>query len=143
MIYNYRIEQEIKADKKVVDTLGTSHILISALTKLLVRPTKPLLTLSAIADEDTLEARIHALGNTKQQREKFHPLHIAISLFSLLLLFGIIFAPLQVEAITMPNMNQEATMVCLNGSACASWCKEHKTVTPFSPVPQSKNYSGI
>lgn len=142
MLHNYRIEQEVKADQSAVNFFGTPHILISALTKLITVPTKPALALSAIADEDTLEARIHALGNTDVYRKKFHLKHIALSLVSVVILFGIIFAPLQVEAITMQNMDEQATMVCPYGHECASWCRDHKTVLPYSPVPKAKNYSG-
>ncbi len=129
LIRKYKIDREIDADRKAIEYTGDPESVISVLKKLLSYPTPAMNFASAIGDNGTLEQRIRILTHRKTKRQ----ITIKRSLLSIVIL-GIMIsaAALPVHAIELQNMDKNAMMVCLEGGTCASWCKEHKTVIPYS-----------
>src|SRR3989344_2565960 len=121
-LHNYRIEREIEADKEAVRGLGNSYPLISVLKKLLTTPSLATMTVSAIADEDTLESRIKALVKKDYRFKEFKAKHIIISLFSAFIMSVIMLAP--VQAVEVHRQGQDIMMICPHGSLCISECKQ-------------------
>ena len=135
LLRHYRIDREIAADQEAIEELGNPIPVISVLKKLLFIPTISLATASAIADFDTLEPRIKALINNDRSYKTFSIKNAFISLLSLMVFAIIILSPIQVQAVTLQNQKNDSMMVCLQGNACATWCKEHNTVVPYSNNP--------
>lgn len=129
LIRKFKIDREIDADKRAIAHTGDPESVISVLKKLLSYPTTAVNFASAIGDYDTLEQRIRVLTHRKTKRQ----ITIKRSLLSITIL-GIIVAAtaLPVHAIELQNMDKNAMMLCLEGGTCASWCKEHNTVIPYS-----------
>ena len=138
-LVEYKITREIEADQEAVQELRGTTPIISVLKKLLSSPTPGFVTLSAIADYDTLEPRIAALTRQKQTR-KAKLTNILLSFVSIIFLSGVIIVPVKAVTIMPTNHMQDTTMICLGGEACASWCKEHNTVVPYS---NSENVSHV
>ncbi len=93
LIKKYRIEREVKADTYAVTYMNDSSHLISALRKLLIYPTTPSFAFARIADEDTLEPRIHSLLKKEYSARQFRIKHSLITLFFTVLLTTIFVAP--------------------------------------------------
>ncbi len=100
------------------------------LKKFLTLPSPAFATASAIADYETLGPRIKALVKKEKSRNKIKISNAIISFLSLTILGAFVIAP--VHAVEMHMPQQDATMLCLQGDACAKWCKEHNSVTPYS-----------
>lgn len=136
LIHNYRIEREIKADRHATHNLGTSKPLISVLKKLLLcDPIDKYAFAPALADHETLEMRIKALVNKDYHIMKFSVLNILISILSIVVLMILAIAP--VQAIEMHDQKDDIMMVCLQRNFCSSWCKENRTVAPYSHAQMS------
>lgn len=139
LIQNYRIEREIKADQQATHGLGTSKSLVSVLKKLLFcEPIEQYAFAPALADHETLEMRIKALVNKDYYFMRFNLLNVFISIFTVGVFMMLVIAP--VHAIEMHDDGKDVMMVCLQNDACAAWCRENRTVTPYSKV-QNASYS--
>ena len=130
LLEQYKIDREIRADNIAIQALGTKKPLISVLRKLLQYPTPSLLFASAIGDSRTLEARIHSLIKDSPSLPRIKKRNILLSIFSLGILILSIAIP--VHATEVHTNMQDTMMVCLEGNNCATWCKEHNTVIPYS-----------
>ncbi len=141
LIHQYRIKREIEADRLAIKEMGDKIPMITVLSKLLSIPALSRLPVSALGDFDTLEERIRVLKNDHKGFKRLSKLNLVISLLSVGVLATIIITPVQAVAIQGMGRNN-TTMLCLSGDSCASWCKEHNTVVPFSSsVNASHNYS--
>src|SRR5581483_2415787 len=94
-LHNYRIEREIKADKEAIQGLGDEKPLIAVLKKLLGTPSVAMVSVAAIADQDTLEPRILMLVKKDAHFRKFKIKHIFISVFSAFIMGAIVLSPVQ------------------------------------------------
>lgn len=95
LIDKYRIEREVKADAFAVKSMDNSaSSLITALRKLLEYPSAESKVYAAIADEDTLEPRIHALVNKEYKRKPFKISNVLITVFSFLLVSAVVALPI-------------------------------------------------
>jgi len=112
LLHNYRIEREIRADAKAIQGLGDEKPLISVLKKLLTTPAYATVTVSAIADHDTLEPRIQALIKRDSHFKKFKVKHIFISLVSVFIMIIITLTP--VQAMEIHHKGEDAMMLCPN-----------------------------
>ena len=130
LLQQYKIEREIQADNTAIRELGTRKPLISVLRKLLQHPTPSLLFASAIGDNRTLEERINSLVKNSPSLPRVKKRNILLSIFSLAILILSIAIP--VHATEVHTNMQDTMMICLEGNNCASWCKEHNTVIPYS-----------
>lgn len=138
LIQNFQIEREIKADTAAVCKLGESEPLCSALKKLLSYDSAARFAfVPAIGEAKTLEVRVNTLMSKSASYRKFRPLNIFISLLSIVLLSFLILIP--VNAMDLHNHGQKdnVMMVCLQGGQCSNWCKENRSVTPYSGTLQS------
>lgn len=98
LINRYRIEREVKADAFAVQSMGnSSSALITALKKLLEYPSTQSKVYAAIADEDTLEPRIHALINQVYKHKQFKINNVLITVFSFLLLSAVVAMPIYAQ----------------------------------------------
>lgn len=131
LIYNYQIEREIKADHRATYDLGDSRPLVSVLKKLLLcEPIKQYAFAPALADHETLEIRIKALVKKDHYLMKFNLLNVFISIVAIGVFVVIVVAP--VHAIEMHEEDSDVMMVCLQNDACAAWCRENRSVVPYS-----------
>lgn len=130
LLHNYRIEREIKADAEAIQGLGDEKSLISVLKKLLTTPAYLTVTVSAIADHDTLEPRIQALIKRDLRFKKFKVKHIFISLVSVFIMI----ITLPVQAMEIHHKGEDAMMLCPNNEVCINACRKI-----YSPT--KKNYS--
>lgn len=136
LVQNYRIEREIKADRQATDELGNPQSLISVLKKLLsCEPTEQYALAPALADHETLEMRIKALVNKDYYFMRFNLLNVFISVLMVGVFMLLVIAP--VRAIEIHGEDYDVMMVCLHRGACASWCRDNKTVTPYSKAPNA------
>lgn len=129
---NFRIEREIEADREAVRGLGDSYPLISVLKKFLKAPSLATATVSAIADEDTLESRIKALVKKSYSFKKFKVKHVIISLASAFIMSIIVLAP--VQAVEVHHLGNDAMMICPHDNTCFNACKQEYSTN-------NKNYS--
>ena len=122
LIKKYRIDREIKADTHAVTYMNDSSHLISALRKLLIYPTTPSFAFARIADEDTLEPRIHSLLKKEYSVRQFRIKHSLITLFFTVLLTAIFVAPVYANELhhdhydVMMFSSQETISSCKNFS---------------------------
>ncbi|HYM94499.1 MAG TPA: M56 family metallopeptidase [Chitinophagaceae bacterium] len=123
-IQGYRLDREIRADREVIFTLGRQP-LVNVLTKLLNFPTVPMLTASAIADADTIEARIKALSQNKNTGAKYKKVNLLISLTTLTIF--ILFLVIPVQASEIHTNGNDMTMICVNDDHCAALCQKNAT----------------
>ena len=137
LLQQYKIEREIQADNVAIKKLETKEPLINVLKKLLQTPASSLLFASAIGESVTLESRIRSLINEKPPLPRIKKRNIIISMFSFGLLIASIAVP--VHATEVHTSRQDSMMVCLEGNNCASWCKEHNTVVPYSPAESASH----
>ena len=140
LLAQYKINREIVADREAVQSLGDHKAVISVLRKFLALPSSTFATASAIADYETLEPRIKALVKQEKSPLKVKISHVFVSFFSLAILATMVITPVHATEMHMPQ--QDTTMLCLQGDACAKWCKEHNSVTPYSSNV-SKPYSPV
>ena len=133
LIKQYRIERELLADKAAsVGIEGNKH-LSSILTKLLKHePSFAFVIAPALADIDTLEARIKRLANIPIFSRKFDFKNVVISLLSIGFLFLLALTP--VNATELHTQDHDVIMICTSGSECTSHCGENATVSPVSKV---------
>lgn len=146
LLLNFKIEKEIQADREVIRQLGNSGPLISALRKLLSVKPYNLAFAASIAEGDTLEPRVQFLLKRKDYVKSFRLRNVAISLFFFSVFGLLLFTP--VEAVKLPTQQDNSSMICLEGQACATWCKEHNSVSPYSihygsEDNVSHNYSSV
>lgn len=129
-IHNYRVEQEIRADHYSITCLGDARPLASILKKFLLSGSCSVGFVPAFANEDTLELRIRTItGNTLPIR-KFHILNILLSSFSMIVLVGLLLAP--VKAVESHIGSKDIMIICLNGSHCAQRCIQQNKSTSMS-----------
>ncbi len=120
LVNNFRIEREIAADEYASE--GGNHQVVSAVLKKLLRNPQPAFAyFPTLAAEDTLQARIESLFLKKQFISQYSLKNSALSLFSILVLLGLIVAP--VHAIEFHENGQDAIMVCANNEQCVTQCK--------------------
>jgi len=134
LITAYRTEREILADKAAIK--GNSHRnLISIFKKLLqYEPDYNFFVIPAIADPQTLDARIQSLIQGIQYRHTIALKNALISLFSLCIISAFIIAP--INAIELHENGRDVMILCSNAQECVSYCKQ----TFMSPV-QTNNFS--
>lgn len=114
-IRQYRIDRELSADEAASLGIGGNKHLSSVLTKLLkYEPGFAFIASPAIADVDTLEARIQRLINTSVVSRKFHFKNVAISSLSVGFLFFLALSP--VNAVELHTEGHDVMMVCTSGS---------------------------
>ncbi|HLD01552.1 MAG TPA: M56 family metallopeptidase [Patescibacteria group bacterium] len=133
LIKKYRIEREIQADKFAVARIGDESSLISALKKLLAFPTIETVAVAAIADQDTLELRIHSLVNKPYIRRQFRVRHLLTTLFSSVVIATILVVP--VHAKELHHQEHDVMMLCTDG-ACMNSCTSKKNLNKlYSEIP--------
>ncbi len=137
LLLNFKIEKELQADSEVIKRLGTSESLISVLRKVLGVKSYRLVLAACIAEEDTLEPRIQFLLKNKDYVKKFRLRNVVVSLFFVAFFGLLLFTP--VEAVNLPMQKDNTAMICLEGQACANWCKKHNSVAPYSIHYDSEN----
>ena len=125
-LHNYRIEREIKADKEAIQGLGDEKPLIAVLKKLLGTPSVAMVSVAAIADQDTLEPRILMLVKKDAHFRKFKIKHIFISVFSAFIMGAIVLSP--VQAVEVHHEGVDVMMICPHGEACLNACKQEYSV---------------
>lgn len=130
LIRNYRIEREIRADQAAMKATGERDSLISVLKKLLQYDSAIYAFAPALADEETLDARIQALVHNNYNFHSFNPINIAISLISLGILGGIFFVPVLASE---TDTHKNAVMVCFYSNEKVEAPHLNKSV-PYSPV---------
>jgi Zn-dependent protease with chaperone function len=130
LISNYRIEREIRADQAAISVRGEKDSLISVLKKLLQYDSSIYAFAPALADEETLDARIHALIHADYHLGTFRPDRIIFSVLSILVFSLICFIP--VQASEQPGRNA-AMMKCYVTNDVVSIPQMNRSV-PFSPA---------
>lgn len=140
LLHNYRIEREIRADAEAIKGIGDKEPLISVLKKLLITPSVAMVTVSAIADHDTLEPRICALVKKDFHFRRFSLKNIIISLASVFVISIISLTPTQ--AFEVRNLGEDAMMICPSGAECLSSCKQ-KYFVPIRNYSESLLYTPI
>jgi beta-lactamase regulating signal transducer with metallopeptidase domain len=130
LIRNYRIEREIRADEAAMKGTGERDSLISVLKKLLQYDSAIYSFAPALADEETLDARIQALVNNNYHFHSFNPINLAISLISLGILGGIFFVPVLASE---TDTHKNAVMVCFYSNEKVEAPHLNKSV-PYSPM---------
>lgn len=132
VLRNYRIEREVKADNEAIKRLGYTDPLVSVLRKLLIYPSSHSTPVAAIADQETLEPRIHALVKHEFHFKKYKMRNIFISCISIIILSLIMIAP--VHAFDFHDEENDVVMICPDGNSCMKAC-EQKYLT------EQKNHS--
>ncbi|OGE17966.1 hypothetical protein A2769_02015 [Candidatus Daviesbacteria bacterium RIFCSPHIGHO2_01_FULL_37_27] len=128
-LHNYRIEREIKADQEAILGLGDEKPLIAVLKKMLRTPSVAMVSVAAIADQDTLEPRILKLIKKETHFKKFKVKHVVVSVFSAFVMGAIVLSP--VQAFEVHHQGQDVMMICPHGSLCMNACKqEYPTENP-------------
>lgn len=134
LITSYRTVREILADKAAIKGNAHKH-LISIFRKLLLyEPTNTYSVIPAIADPQTLDARIKSLVKGVHYRHRVVLQNAFISFFSLCLIALFIITP--VKAIELHESGHDVMLLCSNSQGCASYCRQ----TFMSPVKQN-NFS--
>ncbi len=143
LLRNYRIEREIKADREAINGLGKSEPIVSVLKKLLNYSSPAVATVSAIADQDTLEPRIKSLIKKDFHFQKFKLKHMVVSLVSFFVLSFLVIGPVQATDFHMQN--EHVMMLCPYEDSCTMWCEDNKTVKPknYSEENESRFYSPV
>ncbi len=131
LITSYRTEREILADKAAIK--GNSHKhLISIFKKLLqYEPDYAYSVVPALADPQTLDARIRSLVHGVHYQQTVILKNILISLFSLGIIALFIMTP--VNAVELHESGHDAVFLCSNAQSCVSYCQH----TIFTPVNSS------
>ncbi len=138
IIKHYQIQREVNADHAVTQAMNGNESLVSVLKKLMCcTPTPVFVLATSLAEWDTLELRIKALIEQRAVYPKVSFLRIGISVISILMMYGLLIAP--VNAIDLHENNEDVMMVCMNDSECANWCRENATVIP--PMSSTSNSS--
>lgn len=140
LLRNYRIEREIKADQAAIRALGDNAAIVSALKKLISKQQFSFVSAPAIAEHDTLESRINAIVKKDFYFYKFKIHNILISLFSIIILAGVIVLP--VHAVEIRDSKMDGYMFCLNGdNSCTMTCKEasSKKSLPITSVDNASH----
>lgn len=142
LIQNFILEREIRADRAAINGLGSPRPLYSALKKLLLYDSSDDFSfVPSIGQSKTLEVRIKTLINNKSAPyRRFNPLHVFISLLSIIILSLVTLAPISAMELRDGKDNKQkddVMMVCLSGGTCHRWCKENKTVIPMTAVPNA------
>lgn len=122
LLYNYRIEREIRADAKAIETLGIKKPLLSALKKLLSSDPVSVIPSAAIADQDTLELRILKLTKRKVYLRKYKIQRVMLSIVSAALISAVAFSP--VYAVEVHHDGQDVMMICSGKDSCFNSCRE-------------------
>lgn len=132
---SYRIHREIEADKFAVNQVGDKGPLISALKKLLLHPSAKIVTVLAIAEQNTLEPRIYSLLNKQYPNKLFRFGNLIITIVSSLLVTAILVFP--VHATEIHSDMHDVVMVCTDG-VCANSCASEKSLNRlYSPMPNA------
>ena len=131
-LHNYRIEREIRADAEAIQELGSKEPVISVLRKLLSTPSFPIVAVSAIADQDTLEPRIKAIVKNDFNFRRFSLKHIFVSIVSIIVMSIITLAP--VHAMEIHGMGEDVVMICPHDDSCLKMCQQAYSA-------KKKNYS--
>ncbi len=129
---NYCIEREIRADWEATADASSRRELISVLRKLLILEPTDLAFSPAIADHDSLEPRIKALVARNYGFKKYQLANVIISLLSVSILAGIIFAP--VQAVELHNRDQDVMLVCVS----KPYTQSVSVSTPATPVTATR-----
>ena len=134
LIISYRTEREILADKAATKGNSYKHLL-SIFKKLLkYEPDYTYSVVPAIADPQTLDARIRSLVKGVHYQHTVILKNILISLFSLGIIALFIMTP--VKAIELHESGHDVMLLCSNSQGCVSYCKQ----TFMSPI-QPNNFS--
>lgn len=135
LIRNYKIEREVRADQEAIKYIGNKGVLLSVLKKLLnYEPEFALDMVAQIAEYQTLEARINALGNKKISGKRLSLVKAVTSTLSALVLLGLLLTPVQGVEIYQPEKDQDVMMICLEDKSCSMWCKENNAILPLTPL---------
>jgi len=131
LITSYRTEREILADKAAIK--GNSHKhLISIFKKLLkYEPDYTYSIIPALADPQTLDARIRSLVKGVNYQHTVALKNVFISLFSLGIIALFLMTP--VNAVELHESGHDVMLLCSNAQSCVSYCQH----TIFTPVNSS------
>lgn len=130
-------EKEIEADKFAVYKTGNQHDLISALKKLLAFPTVEMAAAASIADQNTLEPRIHALLKKNYTRRQFQIRHLLVTLFSASLLGVTLITPVYAKEIH--HDEHDVMMFCSAGGECMQSCTSQENLNKlYSEIPATQ-----
>jgi len=134
LITSYRTEREILADKAAIKGNSYKH-LISIFKKLLqYEPDYTYSVIPAIADPQTLDARIRSLVKGIHYHHTIALKNVLISLFSLGIIALFIMTP--VNAVELHESGHDVMLLCSNSQGCVSYCRQ----TFMSPI-QPNNFS--
>lgn len=130
----YKVRREIEADRFAIKHMGNPHALTTTLKKFLEFPSFGTIPITAIADGDTLEPRIHALLNKKYNKRNFRIKHFLITLFSLLLIIGVVVLP--VHAKEIHHKEYDVMMLCSDNESCMNSCTTEINLNKlYSEIP--------
>lgn len=111
IVKNYRVENEVAADRAAVNGMKTAAPLASVLSKLIAfEPRNVLAPVPAIADCDTLEIRVRRLVKQKITKSKIPLANILISLSSLTVLGWLMLSP--ISAFEYHSPDTDAVFLC-------------------------------
>lgn len=141
----YKTDRELLADKYAIKNYSDRESLKIVLTKLLqYEPAIIVAIAPAIADVDTLEARIKSFLIIKPNYQKLGIKKIIFSIPAIILLLSLMWVP--VNAFEIHQKGLDAMVVCNKNISCESICKVDNTrfiqSSPFS-TSHSRNYSSL
>ena len=136
LIYNYRIEREIKADQSAIESLNGDAEIISVLRKLLLVETNPVSYVAAIADFDTIEPRIKALTLKDYSFRTYKFINIIVSFLSLTFIVGVTLSP--IEAVEI-HSDKNKLLFCGDQNQCSRVCEENNSQKNSIPTQKSSS----
>jgi len=115
IIYNYKVERELLADQAAILSQNNDANLVNVLKKLIkYEPQFNYAGIPAIADINTLEARINKLTMSKKFSKKFNWNNVIISFISLTFLLVLIFIP--INPIEVHSKGNDTVILCVDNN---------------------------
>lgn len=138
LINFYRTKQELNADQEAIRAMSNARSLVSVLRKfLLYKPSLSVAFVPALAEWDTLNARIKSIVHKKAYGIKISLSHLIVSLLSVLVTYGLMLVP--VNAVELHDKTRDIMMVCTPGRECSNWCKETVPVVQSMTIAPTKS----
>lgn len=134
LIRIYKTDRELLADNDAAHGSGNEDSLLSVLKKLLQYEPMAITALApAIADTDTLEARIKSLLSIKVSYRNFSRINVFISVAFTVIFMTLLGTP--VNAVELHEKDVDAMIVCSENVSCESVCKNRTLVSPDDVKP--------
>ena len=127
LIQQYKIDRELSADREAGLVYNGDKYLSTVLTKLLTcEPKYTFLATPAIADAQTLEARICRITKKVYRRNLFGLKNSLISISSVGFLLFLAFTP--VNAVELHTDNHDVMVICTATQSCDMACKKSEVI---------------